>query len=366
MTSPSPRPHPCAGRPNHPLRHRLTPRRAGAVTVLIGALLLAACGDTLDTAGTRSTDGVTNETAVLRITATVSPLADLVAQVGGDRVDVRSLVPPGADAHTYAPRPRDAMRLEEADLYIGIGLALNDGAIALARTNLRPEARLVLLGEEHLRAGELVFDHPAGEDATVPRDASGLGPNPHVWTSLTNASGLVRGIATVLSEEDPEGAEGYAVRAEDLLARIAVLDAAVTTAAATIAAEDRVLVTYHDAWVYFARDYGLDYAIAVQGGDYSDPSGAGVRALIDQARGLGVRAVFGSRVFPSAVLQVIAQEAGATYVPGLSDDALPGEDGDAEHTYLELMRQNATIIVGGLGGDTTALEQPAVLSATRR
>jgi ABC-type Zn uptake system ZnuABC Zn-binding protein ZnuA len=71
-----------------------------------------------------------------------------------------------------------------------------------------------------------------------------------------------------------------------------------------------------------------------------------------------VRAVFGSRVFPSAVLEVIAAESGATYVPGLSDDALPGEPGAPEHTYLELMRQNAVIIVEGLGGDASGLSTP--------
>ena len=116
-----------------------------------------------------------------------------------------------------------------------------------------------------------------------------------------------------------------------------------------------MLVTYHDAWIYFARDYGLGYAIAVQGGDYSDPSAAGVRSLIDQVRALGVRAVFGSRVFPSAVLEVIAAESGATYVPGLSDDALPDDPGDPDHSYVELMRQNAVIIVEGLGGDASGL-----------
>jgi ABC-type Zn uptake system ZnuABC Zn-binding protein ZnuA len=292
---------------------------------------------------------------VIRVTATVAPLADLVQRVGGERTEVRSLVPPGADAHTYSPRPRDAARLENADLYVGIGLGLNDGAVRLARANLRPDARLVLLGEERLDASAFVFDHPAGDRTDLPRDAAGLGPNPHVWTSLRNARGLVLGIIDVLTEVDPQGADGYASRGAALIAEIDALDARIVAAVETIAPADRVLVTYHDAWVYFARDYGLDYAIAVQAGDYSDPSAAGVRSLIDQIRALGVRAVFGSRVFPSAVLEVIAAESGAVYVPGLSDDALPGEPGDAEHSYVELMRQNAVIIIQGLGGDASGL-----------
>ena len=329
-----------------------TAKRRFATLTALGALL-AGCGGAAAPDPTASRPATSD--AVLQVTATVSPLADLVAQVGGERVQVRSLVPAGADAHTYSPRPRDAMRLEEADLYVGIGLGLNDGAVRLARANLRPGARLVLLGEERLDAAAFVFDHPAGDRTDLPVDASGLAPNPHVWTSLVNARELVRGIIDALSERDPEGSDLYTQRGEALISALDELIARVDAAVATIAPADRVLVTYHDAWAYFARDHGLAYAIAVQGGDYSEPSAAGVRALIDQVRALGVRAVFGSRVFPSAVLEVIAAESGATYVPGLSDDALPGEPGDPEHTYLELMRQNAVIIIEGLGGDASGL-----------
>jgi len=346
--------------------HRRRARQRRVVVLLVLGLLGSACGagglprGVTDDA--RPDTGLGDVTPVLRATATVSPLADLVAQIGGERVEVRSLVPPGADAHTYAPRPRDAMRLEDADLYFGIGLALNDGAIRLARTNLPTDARLVLLGEEFLDAADLVFDHPLGAGSTLPRDGAGLGPNPHVWTSLRNARALTRGIAEALSESDPAGADGYASRRVDLLARIDALDAAIVTALATVAPADRVLVTYHDAWIYFARDYGLDYAIAVQGGDYSDPSAAGVRLLIDQVRALGVRAVFGSRVFPSDILERIAEESGATYVPGLSDDILPGEADTPEHTYLEMMRRNARTIVAGLGGDPSALDASELIA----
>lgn len=331
-------------------------RTARTLGVALGvALVLAACGG--DDAPTTAPTTPDVEPA-LRIVATVSPLADLVAQIGGERIEVRSLVPAGADAHTYAPRPGDARRIERADLYIGIGLGLNDDALRLARTNLRPDARLVLLGEEYLDTTGFVFDHGVGDRTDLPVDASGLGPNPHVWTSLANARALVTGIVTVLADADPEGAEEHRRRGALLDAALADLFARVDAAVATIAVEDRVLVTYHDAWVYFARDHGLDHAIAVQAGDFSDPSAAGVRSLIDQVRALGVRAVFGSRVFSSAVLEVIAAESGATYVPGLSDDALPGEPGAPEHTYLELMRQNAVIIVEGLGGDASGLSAP--------
>jgi hypothetical protein len=111
-----------------------------------------------------------------------------------------------------------------------------------------------------------------------------------------------------------------------------------------------MLVVYHDAWTYFARDYGLDMITAVQPADFSEPSASEVRAIIDLIRELGVTVVFGSEVFPTPVLEAIAEETGARYVADLSDDALPGAPGSAEHTYLELMRRNARAIVDGLGG----------------
>jgi ABC-type Zn uptake system ZnuABC Zn-binding protein ZnuA len=114
-------------------------------------------------------------------------------------------------------------------------------------------------------------------------------------------------------------------------------------------------VVYHDAWSYFARDYGLEMVTAVQPADFSEPSAAEVRAIIDLIRAEQIPAIFGSEAFPTAVLDAIADETGAAYVGDLSDDELPGSPGDPEHSYLELMRANARLIVTSLGGDTTAL-----------
>ena len=310
---------------------------------------------------------------VLYVVATVAPVADLVAQVGGDRVSVDTLVPAGADAHTYEPRPSDVITLAGADAYLGIGLDLNGGALRMAEEHLPSGSPLFLLGESALGDEDLVFDHThdhghahGGDDhghshgdddhghSHGDGDA-GLGPNPHVWTSLANARGLIRGITAALTELDPGGASVYAANADGFLADLDDLDAAVRVAVETIPAAHRTLVTYHDAWTYFARDYGLDYATAVQPADFSDPSASEVRAVIDLVRELRVPAVFGSQEFPTPVLEAIAEETGARYVDDLSDDVLPGQPGDPEHTYLELMRRNARAIVEGLGGDPSAL-----------
>jgi ABC-type Zn uptake system ZnuABC Zn-binding protein ZnuA len=380
-------------------RHR--PRVTGAIALLvIATLTVAACGPAVDAdTGTdaRGTaedaqdaddasagDGgdeaedeageapvVDTEVAepVLQLVATLPPIADLVQQVGGDRVSVTSLVPSGADAHTYEPRPQDVVGLSGADAYLGVGLSLNDGALRLAEETLPEGAPVVLLGESALTPDALVLDHghshgdddhghSHGDDDhghSHGDDGEELGPNPHVWTSLRNAMGLVEGIRDALIDLDPDGEEHYAANADAYLAELSDLDRRVRDAALTIPAANRTLVTYHDAWTYFARDHDLTFATAIQPADYAEPSASEVRGLIDLIRDLDVPVVFGSEEFPTPVLQAIAEETEATYVADLSDDVLPGEPGAAEHTYLELMRRNAVTIIGNLGGDTSQL-----------
>jgi ABC-type Zn uptake system ZnuABC Zn-binding protein ZnuA len=221
----------------------------------------------------------------------------------------------------------------------------------------------VLLGEA-LPDDALVMDHTHSHDDghshshahddghTHSHDA---GPNPHVWTSVRNASLLIGAIADTLSELDPAGAQLYATNATVARDALDALDGAIRDATATIPAANRTLVTYHDAWTYFARDYDLEFATAVQPADYADPSAAEVRAVIDLVRDLEVPAVFGSELFPTPVLEAIAEETGASYVADLNDDVLPGQPGDPDHSYLELMRRNSATIVTGLGGDTSGL-----------
>ena len=382
-------------------RSRRRPTIARAAVIVLVAVLLAACnqldrdtdlpdvpdgpeGDLegatqedagADAAGEAAGAAAAGEDAAddpaLYVVATVAPVADLVAQVGGERVAVEPLVPAGADAHTYEPRPSDVMTLAGADLYIGIGLALNDGALRMAEEHLPTDARLVLLGERALDDADLVFDHRhdhghshgdddhghshGDDDPGHSHDDGELGPNPHVWTSLVNAAALVRGIAATLSEHDPDGAEVYAANQDAYLEQIEALHDRVAAAIDTIPEQARSLITYHDAWTYFARDYGLGFETAVQPTDFTDPSASEVRAVIDLIREREVPAVFGAEEFPTPVLEAIAEETGARYIDDLADDALPGAPGDEVHTYLELMRRNAAAIVEGLGGDPGGL-----------
>lgn len=309
----------------------------------------------------------------LLVVSTVAPVADLVAQVLGDRGTVEALVPPGMDSHTYEPRPADVIPLTEADLFVGNGLDLNPASVELAEANLPDGAPLVLLGDVALTDEDLSeeqwHDHGDGghshgdddhghthdDDGHTHDDDHSHGANPHVWTSVPNVLAYVDVIETTLVDLDPEGADDYADRADALRDQLENLDDAIRTAVDTLDADRRKLVVYHDAWAYFGREYDVEVVAAVQPGDYAEPSASDVRAIIDQIRAEDVPAVFGAEEFPTSVAATIADETGADYVGELADDTLPGEPGDPEHSYVGMMAENVGRIVDALGGDSSAL-----------
>ncbi len=137
---------------------------------------------------------------------------------------------------------------------------------------------------------------------------------------------------------------------------VAELDRLVRQVTETVPPGNRKLLTYHDSFPYFAREYGWEVIGAIQPSDFSDPTPQEVARLIDQIRGAGVPAIFGSEVFPSPVLEQIASETGARYIDDLRDDDLPGEPGDPEHSYLGLMVFDLRTFMGALGGDVSPFD----------
>ena len=140
------------------------------------------------------------------------------------------------------------------------------------------------------------------------------------------------------------------------------------TSFATIPRAQRKLLTYHDAYAYFGRDYGWDVIGAIQVSDFEEPTPKEVAGLIDQIRAEKVPAIFGSEVFPSPVLAQIGKEAGVEYVDVLRDDDLPGRPGDPEHSWIGLMHFDYVTMTEAMGGDATALKafKPAQRRPGRR
>lgn len=283
------------------------------------------------------------------VVATVAPLTDLVRRVAGDTATVRGLVPDGVDSHTFEPSPSHAAQLSRAVLFVANGLGLEEPSIRLAEVNLPEGAPIVRLGEAALDRSQWVYDR------SFPRE-DGL-PNPHVWLDVVHAIRYVELIADALHGVVPERSRHDLRRnAERLTAELGQLHDAIGRASDTVPRGNRKLVTYHDSWAYFGPRYGFGVVAAVQPPGLGEPSAEDVRRLVDQIRAERVPAVFGSEVFPSDVLQVVAQETGVRFVGDLADDALPGEPGDPEHSYVGMMVRNVRIVVEALGGDARALD----------
>jgi ABC-type Zn uptake system ZnuABC Zn-binding protein ZnuA len=312
------------------------------------ALLSGACGS----GRTAAADDPTK----LNLVTTVSPLTSIVSSVAGDLAEVRGLIPEGADSHTFEPPPSAAKTLARADIVFVNGLKLEDPTRDLAKGNLRKGAQVVELGSQTIRPDQYIFDF------SFPKDQGK--PNPHLWTNPPYAREYARVVRDTLVARDPAHAAGYTANYEAFAATADQLDAAMKVASATV--PRRQLLTYHDAYAYFADHYGWTVIGAVQVSSFEEPTPKEVVALIQQVRQVGVPAIFGSEVFPSKVLAQIGAEAGVRYVDTLRDDDLPGRPGDPDHSWLGLMRSDFVTMVESLGGDASALKavQPPATSGT--
>ena len=284
----------------------------------------------------------------LQVVTTVSPITNMVANVAGKFADVVGVVPEGTNSHTFEPAPSVAELLSNADAIFVNGLRLEDPTYELASKHRKDDALLVKVGDNVLKEDQWLYD------SSFPKKEGK--PNPHLWTDPSLASQYVGVIATALSTADPDHAVSFRANANAYRARLGALDEAIRTATATIAPDKRKLLTYHDAYAYFARTYGWTVIGAIQVESFEDPTPKEVADLIEQVKREGVPAIFGSEVFPSPVLEQIGREAGVRYVDELRDDDLPGKPGDADHSFLGLMRFDFVTMVEALGGDASALK----------
>ncbi len=284
----------------------------------------------------------------LRIVTTVAPITSIVANIGGARVQITGLVPEGTNSHTFEPRPSDARAIGAADVIFANGLQLEEPLRRLAERTKRPGTPIVELGGRVLPPAGYIFDF-----SFPVKDGK---PNPHLWTDPLYAIRYAGVIRDELVRLDEANRSYYDANLAAFRAKASALDRALRTAQRTVPGGRLELLTYHDAYAYFARDYGWRVIGAVQPKDFEDPTAREVAALIDQVRRARVRTIFGSEVFPSKVLAQIGRETGARYEDTLRDDDLPGRPGDREHSWFGLMRYDFRTMVAGLGGDPAALD----------
>jgi ABC-type Zn uptake system ZnuABC Zn-binding protein ZnuA len=313
------------------------PRPALLVALAALAVFAVACGDDDDAGGGR-----------LNVVTTVAPITSLAENIGGARIELHGLVPEGTNSHTYEPPVSDVTLIADADLIIINGLDLEEPTKELAESNKKGSARLIELGDLTIDESEYRYDFSFPE--------SDGHPNPHLWPNPGLTKEYASHIRDAFVEADAVNADYFNANYDLLAQRLDDLAAAMEVAAATVPEENRKLLTYHDSWAYWAPDYGFEVIGAIQPSNFAEPSAQEVAGLIDQIKDEGIPAIFGSEVFPSDVLETIADETGAEYVDDLRDDDLPGEPGDALHSYIGLMVTNMKIMIPALGGDASAMD----------
>ena len=324
--------------------------------VLASALALGACGSSSDDARVADTSCRPGERSepgslrALRVATTVAPITNIVSVIAaGSGIQVEGIVPEGVNSHLYEPSPAAAATIESADVVFLNGLDLEAPTKQLALANIGDGGVVCELGNEVLPEDEYLYDFSFPESAGS--------PNPHLWTNPPMARAYAAVVRDVLTAVAPDHADTFAENDEAFAARVDALDAAIRTAGASLPADERLLLTYHDAYAYFAEEYDWTVVGAIQPSSFNEPTPREVASLIEQVREAGVAAIFGSEVFPSPVLRQIADETGVEYVDDLRDDDLPGDPGDEGHSWLGLMQVNMVTIVEALGGDATALAE---------
>ncbi|MBX2997027.1 MAG: zinc ABC transporter substrate-binding protein [Caldilineaceae bacterium] len=328
------------------------------ITLLVTSLLLAACAipttrppSTAQDAGHDHDQTATESPAAapvalaegqkLHVVATSNIVADVVAQIGGDHIDLYAMLPVGADPHSYQATPQDLRMLTDADIVFINGLGLEE-AMALTLEEFAAKTVVVNTGVDTTEFGD-EHDHAHGEDAHHHE-----GDDPHTWFSIHAVEMWTHNIAYALSDLDPANAAAYEVAAAAYVEELEALHDELEALVAQIPVEQRRLVTDHDALGYLAAEYGFEIvgSIIPSFSTLAEPSAQQLAALQEQIRAEGVRAIFVSTTVSARMETQLAQDLGIQVVR-IYTGSLSEADGPAGN-YLDFMRYNVTSIVDTL------------------
>lgn len=311
----------------------------GVGAALASLVLVAGCNGS---AGSPSPSESTGADADYTVIATTSVFADLAQLALGDNVTIETIVPAGVDVHTFEPSPADAQKLAGADLIVMNGLGLDEWALSLLEAAGKGEEDVLELAEGIDESNAWVYLEGEEHDAAAPDEHGHGGTDPHIWLDPKGAAIYVDRIAARVAAELPERAAEIESARDAGLAEIAALDEELRVGFAAVEASARKIVTFHDAFGYFARAYAIEIVGVAVEAPGQEPSAKEIAALIDAIKAAGVTSVFSEAQFPSKVLDQVAAETGATVLENLYSDAL----GDAPaNSYLGAMRANASAIL---------------------
>lgn len=290
------------------------------ITLLVMVLALSGC------AGEKPVSSL-NQKLVL---TSISPLADLIKQVGGDKIQVINLVPPGTDPHDFEPKPEAVKQVATAKLFIANGVGQEYYIDKLIKNAGNPSLRTLTLAE-----GLPILGQESGS----------LG-NPHLWLDVQNAQVYVGKIRDALVEAYPEDRDTFENNAQAYLGELKVLDQWIKDQILTLPIESRKIVVFHDAWSYYANRYGLTVLTPVVHGGQSEPSAKEYAEIIQLIRHYKVKAVFGEVGFNPKLINQLANETGVKVVDDLYDDTL-GNTPETD-SYINVMRYNTKALVSAL------------------
>ena len=264
----------------------------------------------------------------VNVVASFSILGDLVRNVGGDRVDVTTLVGPNGNVHVYTPAPSDARKIAQARLLVVNGLGLEGWLPRLVQA--------------------------AGSKATIVEASKGItqlsvgaAADPHAWQSVANAKIYVANIREALDAADPAGAAIYQANAQDYLAKLDALDREVREAVAQIPPGRRKVISTHQAFGYFAAAYGIDFIAPLGVSTEAEVSARDIAGIITQVKATGIPAVFLENISDDRLMRRISAETGARIGGTLYSDSLTDEKGVAP-TYIDMVRHNIRVLTSAL------------------
>jgi zinc/manganese transport system substrate-binding protein len=266
--------------------------------------------------------------ARLNVVASFSILGDFVKNVGGDRVEVTTLVGPDGDVHVYTPTPADVRKIADAKLLVINGFGLEGWLPRLLQA--------------------------AGSKATIVTATMGIAPlkagsdaDPHAWQSVANAEKYVANIRDALVAADPVDADVFRQNAKTYLAKLEALDGEVRQAIGQIPESRRRMISTHDAFGYFAARYGIAFIAPVGVSTEAEPSARDIARIIGQVKAEHIPAVFLERIGDPRLMRRISEETGAKVGGTLYSDSLTDEKGDAP-TYIDMVRHNIRTLTSAL------------------
>ena len=270
---------------------------------------------------------------VLRVVASFSILGDMTRQVGGDAVSVESLVGPDGDVHVYEPRPKDLRTLMAADVLVRNGLGLEGWMDRLT-------------GAVDFK-GKVVVAAAKVTPRTMKEAGGAIATDPHAWQDPDNATLYVRAIADGLAAAEPGNEAAYRASAERYAARIAQTGTWIEATLGGIPADQRRIITTHDAFGYYGARYGVEFLSAEGISTEFEPSAKAIAALVAQIKREKVRAVFIENMTSPRMAQMLARETGAVLGGTVYSDALSPPGGPAA-TYLAMLHHNTTLFAAAM------------------